>query len=451
MKVKKKRYCWAVCIFIFSLGCFSLGTYLLVFDNYRNDTAIKHIKILSYDLHKKIMHIEIEPKSKENYCAITKDHLQDSSSLSFAKMAQNKCVLQLPVDSYYGYFKNKYGSVSEQVVINNFVLDFDIKDTYYLAIGQKENLESNILQVGNAPIVWKIENPEILRFHQNQMTGLKKGTTKVQMIYNQQILKEFSVIVTNAITVMPKEFNLKKPYLGCKTYSEEDASLADLILEERIHSAGYKTRAGAVAAARFLTLEFPYRITYFFENGRVHPHDGNYADGEGRYYHKGLYLSESKFKDISGSFAGPAIWGCPLMNFESTRLFQYRKKYPNGLDCSGFVSWVLYNGGFDVKDIGAGESSWPYELTDLGDFQALTPDLIASGKIRVGDLINDWGHIAIIVGIDSNHFYVAESLDIYGGVVVRKYPKKTVTKTFTYVVLMDDVYLEDGNLTDMWY
>ena len=27
---------------------------------------------------------------------------------------------------------------------------------------------------------------------------------------------------------------------------------------------------------------------------------------------------------------------------------------PNGLDCSGFVTWSLYNSGLDVGDIGAG-------------------------------------------------------------------------------------------------
>ena len=57
----------------------------------------------------------------------------------------------------------------------------------------------------------------------------------------------------------------------------------------------------------------------------------------------------------------------------------------------------------------------------------------------------------MLVGIDEDNFYVAESLNNLGGLVVMKYPKSTVNKTFHHVVLMDELYKEDGNLTDMWY
>ena len=73
----------------------------------------------------------------------------------------------------------------------------------------------------------------------------------------------------------------------------------------------------AVVAARFLTLELPYRIPYFYENGRVSDTGVHFVDGEGRYYKKGLYLAESKKKDIIASWTGPAIWGCPLKNLET--------------------------------------------------------------------------------------------------------------------------------------
>jgi hypothetical protein len=77
--------------------------------------------------------------------------------------------------------------------------------------------------------------------------------------------------------------------------------------------------------------------------------------------------------------------------------------------------------------------------------------LIKSGKIKVGDLFNVWGHISILVGEDSKNYYIAESLDLYGGVVINTYSKSTVKESFPYVVLMDEVYKEDGNLTDLWY
>lgn len=125
-------------------------------------------------------------------------------------------------------------------------------------------------------------------------------------------------------------------------------------------------------------------------------------------------------------------------------------KKPNGLDCSGFVSWALLNAGFDPGDIGAGDTDYKYQMTKLGKFTPLTDDLIKSGEIRTGDLINYWGHIGIIIGIDDDNIYVAESLPNLGGLVAKKYPKTKIRNTFTHVVLMDEYYVNDGNLTNMW-
>ena len=125
----------------------------------------------------------------------------------------------------------------------------------------------------------------------------------------------------------------------------------------------------------------------------------------------------------------------------------------NGLDCSGFVSWTLLNAGFDVKDVGAGFSD-NSDLTDFGELKSLTTSLAKSDKIKVGDLLHSntaGGHIAIIVGIDSNYYYVAQALwydEI--GVVITKYKKSSLPSSFPHVVLMDKYYKKDGNLTNMW-
>ena len=66
-------------------------------------------------------------------------------------------------------------------------------------------------------------------------------------------------------------------------------------------------------------------------------------------------------------------------------------------------------------------------------------------------MFNFWGHIAILIGQDDDNYYIAESLNNYKGVVVKTYSKKKVKNTFKYVVLMDDVYNGDGNLTNLWY
>ena len=75
-----------------------------------------------------------------------------------------------------------------------------------------------------------------------------------------------------------------------------------------------------------------------------------------------------------------------------------------------------------------------------------------SGRVKVGDLIGNNGHMAIIAGWDNNNYYIAESLDTTKGVVMTTVPKnKLVGKSiYKYIILMDDVYKEEGNLTTMW-
>ena len=89
-------------------------------------------------------------------------------------------------------------------------------------------------------------------------------------------------------------------------------------------------------------------------------------------------------------------------------------------------------------------------MTDLGKYTELTFSLIRSNTIKVGDLVNYWGHIGIIIGIDEDSIYIAESLQNFGGVVARKYSKYTINQTFDHVVLMDDFYKKEGIYSNMW-
>ena len=56
----------------------------------------------------------------------------------------------------------------------------------------------------------------------------------------------------------------------------------------------------------------------------------------------------------------------------------------------------------------------------------------------------------MIIGIDEDNIYVAESLPNLGGAVAKRYLKTNIGNTFTHVVLMDKYYKNDGNLTSMW-
>ena len=105
---------------------------------------------------------------------------------------------------------------------------------------------------------------------------------------HEKVVVTFDVIVTDVIVPIPEAFDSSKDFLGCEVFSSDEAKLLDEILLNRIYSVGYGTRAGVVAAARFLTLEFPYRISYRWESGRLNNTGKHYVDGEGRYYHKVL-------------------------------------------------------------------------------------------------------------------------------------------------------------------
>lgn len=259
-----------------------------------------------------------------------------------------------------------------------------------------------------------------------------------------------SVTVTDLIR--KPELDDKKKFLPCHAYTEEEAHIIDEALRTRVLNKGEGTRAALIETIRFMTLSFKYKVSYFYENGRMHESGVRKADGEGRYYHKGLYLSEDKFKDIKASHKGPAIWGCPLTNLQDHNRYKPGAKMPNGLDCSGFVTWSLYNSGLDVGDIGAGINDRHKDMSDVGEMHSLTYEYANSSDYKVGDVIARWGHTALIAGKDSEYLYIAESL--LKGVRIEKVsyknPNSSLYKYYAYINKMDKEYSKNDDYTDMW-
>ena len=334
------------------------------------------------------------------------------------------------------------------------ILSFNFKEQIiYLTKDETTPLEYTDVTFKQEDYNFKIKDPDIAKYEDGKIIALKEGKT---YLYSDKIDQELEIVVTNLLT-KPYATKEKKKLLTCHAYTEEESKLLDTILEYKVNKAGYQTRAGALAAARFLTLEFAYRVPYFYENGRVPISSTNksninnhIADGEGRYYKKGLYLSDSKKKQIIKSYKGPAIWGCNLMNFETREEWGYYSGQlrPNGLDCSGFVTWALKQAGFEPGDVGAGEDPGrDGQCTDLGKFVTLSDNI---NNIKAGDLLNWWGHIAMLIGIDNDTYYVAESLSYIGGVRAMIYTKQELLSTFKYAVLMDDYYKKEGLYTKMW-
>lgn len=428
---------------IFLLGVAILFLYSLILANYSN-------RILSIDYEDNKVIVKFDPKfiGDDVYCILTtQDDVPSFDNDNWVSAYNSECILDFKSESHYNLFIRDNNEVVSSYSSNNGML-FDIelvKDKIYVAVNGKYDIKYNYKAIGiYDEIEYASSNENVFVVNDGVIVG--KGVGEANLILKSgNVQDELSVIVTDLITTVPKSYDFDKKQLGCAIHSSDEADLLDEILADRINDAGYKTRAGVVEAARFLTLEFPYRINYFYENGRQ---TTNNVDGEGRYYHKGLYLHKSDYSNITGSSTGPKMWGCSLY---SNPVKRYDK---NGLDCSGFVSWALLNGGFDVKDVGAGLSV-NSDLTDFGKLTKLTNTIATGESIKVGDLLHSYaagGHIGIIVGKTTNYYYVAQALwydEV--GVIISKIKRNKLASEFAEVVYMDDYYKEDGNLTDMWY
>ncbi len=390
---------------------------------------------------------------------VFKNNLSGSCSYegAYALIESKTCILEVPNEEQEIQIMTKWSIKNIQINPDlHEVLSLSIENgNMYLAVGEEKKVEVKTTQIGNPDIsyVLKSENEEIVKIKENKLIGVAKGETTVSVVLGN-LKEEFNVIVTDLITtpILTK----KKKSLPCNYYSESDAKLLDEILKYKVNEAGYKTRGGVVAALRFLTLEFPFKIDYFFENGRLNNNTGGrYVDAEGRFYHEGLYLSSTKFSilDKNSNGWGPAIWGCPLMNWEDDGKFKPYTKYPNGLDCSGAVTWALYQAGFNPLDTGAGINKEYHDgLGDIGPQIKITRELLESNTLKAGDYIGSEWHAGLIGGITDTHVYVFESTTYYDGLVMHEYTFDELLDSYflSYVIKMDDYYEEEGNYTNYW-
>lgn len=377
-------------------------------------------------------------KSNKDYsCILTsEDKIPDIDDKNWVKSENNICTIK-----YTNNYNNLYIKNDKKILYNNLHLEYLSikKEKFYPTYKEEQNLP--IIYIGNKKEISIEVNNEYIELNDLKIKPIKSGKSNIE-IEGLEINK--TIEVTTSEFYVPTTPLTGKENLSCDKISETENDILDEILKEKVNEVGNKTRAGVVEAARFLTLHFPYKIEYFYENGRL---GTNKIDGEGRYYHEGLYLNSSRYSSISKSGSGPKAWGCKLYSSP------VRKKTNNGLDCSGFVSWALLNGGFNPGDIGAGFTS-TRNLTNLGELKKVTKSLIESNKIKAGDLVHNYeatGHIGIIIGIDEDNYYVAQAIWYDDkGVTVTKVSKSYMPTKFPHVVLMDSYYKEDGKYTEIW-
>jgi len=302
-----------------------------------------------------------------------------------------------------------------------------------------------------------LSGDEVLEIGDSSFKGKAVGDC---IVYCPETDEKMEVSVSDLYS--PAHIDNYKENIFEYAYTPEEAAYLDKALEARINEVGYQTRAAVAEAARFLSMCFNYKIPYFCENGRMT--GGVYCDGEGRFYHKGLYLSEDKYSliDPSGIIEGPGMWGAMMHMSCGVNL------HPNGLDCSGFVTWCLVQAGFDPGDYGAGSNSEgdAFCVPDLsaGDAGAIWLDEIDPDVIQCGDLIAWDGTTAVVVGVDEENVYIAHQYWDNGLEVITS--KKSELKNYLpgsndswsdnwqYVSLMDDYYKAKGNgtgkYTAMW-
>lgn len=406
---------------------------------YYNDNTIKNIYINEED------RIVIELyDDEETYCSFNNKDWVNSKN--------NQCILDYSENNKSIFLKNKYKHIIKIESRYNLssIKKFEIRNNkIYLAVGGKEKINyylDSIIKKNDNIVFKSLDNSIATVDKYGLITGKNVGKTTI-LISLENYNIEVNVVVSDTIVVPNKDYDYKKEYIKCNEFSKDENDLIDEILASRIARVGKSTRAAVVESARFMTLEFSKRIPYFAENGRL---SMNGIQAEGRYYKEGMFLSSSRYSDITKSMHGPASWGCKMYSYPVERTI------PNGLDCSGFVSWAFINAGFDVGDIGAGITPVK-DFTDLGVKRNIK-ESINSNKIIVGDLLSgkfyDGGHIAILVGIKEDYYYVAESLYIdnykYYGPLTRKYKSNELQNYFSWHIDMSEFYEEDGNLTNYW-
>ena len=181
----------------------------------------------------------------------------------------------------------------------------------------------------------------------------------------------------------------------------------------QVRKAGVSTREGVVTAAVTLINNF------YSQTGYLLPYE---LKPSGKYKAYGM----------------DPIWGTNTGN----------SKYPlNGLDCSGYISWAVHNGGFNYEtrsakgwsDAGV-KRPWSKGMTDT---LAKPGDLIYNAPPKENGTT---GHIRMIVEVTKDGYIVAEASGRQNGIRITSIP--FISTDAYYLVDMDNYYANATKVTD---
>ena len=201
-------------------------------------------------------------------------------------------------------------------------------------------------------------------------------------------------------------------FMACRMYTDSQIAAINNNLANAVNKAGYGTREGVVAAAKYLASELDVTVPYWYG---------------GKYKQKGINKEWGCDKTIT---ANPGTERQPTGSI-----------HPYGLDCSGFVSWAIRNGGYKANTILEGtdnQINFTNEYVDWNDYNSIN-------KVKPGDLAWTDGHIGIIVEVDkaSCSYYVAEAKGAKYGVLITR--NSCFGSDFKTIILMDGYYNNNNN------
>ena len=460
-------------VFLLILLLALIGLGLLFLFNLRSKPDISY-ELLEHDDRSAVLHVQIDDPSllKKSYQICIDENAASNDSTAFEAYDPSG-TYELEAGTYYIHVKDSLNQTIDlgPIINQTLMIDLDEFEYPFYPVNEELELSYDILTFGeDKDLKISSSNESVAYIKNNKVITKSPGVTTITIV-SHDVSDSIILEVTDVYTLIDTD-SMNKPILNKTICDDEQNRKLDEVLEMKIEEAGYQTRAGVVAAARFLALQFPYRIAYFAETGKLdNTVDSRRSDGEGRYYHKGLYLSESKYDDIVASIYGLRYWGQYFkedttedhsrdeeyleggLTVSDIGTNLYLMKRPNGLDCGGFVSWCYYNAGFDFGDMGAGGPG-SYGMSMLGERVNITEELLQSDRIKAGDLVGFTGHVGIVIGVEEDSVWIADT--IRTGTKVRRYDRTVASfaelgdDAFKYFMLMDDEYREDGNYTPMW-
>lgn len=192
-------------------------------------------------------------------------------------------------------------------------------------------------------------------------------------------------------------------------------------LMNKVNAAGFRTRAGVAAAAKYLSSEFEYKIPYYFGGG----HHGDVTrDRDG-----GLVDDPSDGRK--------RIWGCRTSEDESGRFIA-------GLDCSGFVTWCYLTAGFKdwegSKEYRWNRGSFRYVYFGTTDCKEL------ANKVKPGDVLKtaEPAHTGVVLWVEGTIAKYAQSsprgVNVEFVSLCNGKPVKDSKNSFESIVLMESYF-----------